>query len=135
MHEPRVARRYIQCYQGDTRCRQKLPEAVAINSLTPETAAKLLRGPRVLGNHPETGLPVLLKQGRYGAYFEHGTLRYSVGRLDEVESSTLDAAIMRLDVKAARFGARAKTWHLDVCCHVVRMLGPRSKGGCLLPVQ
>ena len=33
---------------------------------------KAARGPRVIGQHPETGEPVYAKNGRYGPYVQHG---------------------------------------------------------------
>jgi DNA topoisomerase-1 len=52
------------------------PEGVAPDELTMEMAAELLeRGPeegRVLGQDPETDLPVTVRDGRYGPYVQRG---------------------------------------------------------------
>jgi DNA topoisomerase-1 len=51
--------------------RASLPEDVVPDELTPARAEELLAAPgdaRELGVHPETGLPVLLRSGRYGPY-------------------------------------------------------------------
>ncbi len=52
-----------------------VPEDVAPDELTVERALELLSAPsgdRHLGDHPETGLAVLARAGRYGPYVQHG---------------------------------------------------------------
>ncbi len=51
--------------------RASLPEEIAPDELTPEKAEELLARPsdeRVLGTNPDTGRPVVLRNGRYGPY-------------------------------------------------------------------
>jgi DNA topoisomerase-1 len=51
--------------------RASLPEEIAPDELTPEKAEELLARPsdeRVLGTSPDTGRPVVLRNGRYGPY-------------------------------------------------------------------
>lgn len=54
--------------------RASVPDTVAPDELTLEMARELLEkdaeGDRVLGNHPETGLQVVAKNGRFGPYVE-----------------------------------------------------------------
>lgn len=56
--------------------RASLPETLAPDELTAERATELLeeaaRGPEALGEDPETGEPVFLKNGRYGPYVQLG---------------------------------------------------------------
>ncbi|MBA3653131.1 MAG: type I DNA topoisomerase [Actinobacteria bacterium] len=62
---------YIQ--RGDDRV--SLPDAMAPDELTPARAAELLEAPsgdRELGQDPATGLPVIVKAGRYGPYAQLG---------------------------------------------------------------
>jgi DNA topoisomerase-1 len=64
---------YLQ--HGDDRV--SIPEDLAPDELTIEKAESLLDAPssdRVLGQHPETGLPVQVKAGRFGPYVQHGEL-------------------------------------------------------------
>ncbi len=55
--------------RGDSRA--SLPEDIVPDELTPARAEELLAAPgdaRELGQHPETGLSVVLRSGRYGPY-------------------------------------------------------------------
>ena len=57
---------------GDT---ASVPEDLPPDELTVDKASQLLAAPsgdRVLGNDPESGLPVILKNGRFGAYVQLG---------------------------------------------------------------
>ena len=52
--------------------RASIPPDVAPDELTPERALAILTAPstdRELGVHPETGLTIMVKTGRYGPYF------------------------------------------------------------------
>ncbi len=65
----RVGRYGPYLERGDERA--SLPDDVVPDELTPERAEELLAAPsdtRVLGEHPDTGLPVSLRSGRYGPY-------------------------------------------------------------------
>jgi DNA topoisomerase I len=56
---------------GDDQLRASLPEDLAPDELTPELALELASAPsgdRVLGQHPDSGLDVVAKSGRYGPY-------------------------------------------------------------------
>jgi DNA topoisomerase-1 len=72
--EPVVARvgRYGPYLQaGDDGARVSIPEDLAPDELTAEKVAELLEAPssdRELGTDPESGLPVVVKAGRYGPY-------------------------------------------------------------------
>jgi DNA topoisomerase-1 len=55
--------------------RASVPEDLAPDEVTVERAEELLNAPsgdRVLGNDPETGLPVLARAGRFGPYVQLG---------------------------------------------------------------
>jgi DNA topoisomerase-1 len=57
--------------------RVSIPDDLAPDELTVERAEELLAAPssdRVLGNDPETGLPVQVKAGRFGPYVQIGEL-------------------------------------------------------------
>ena len=54
-----------------------VPEDLAPDELTPERALELLaapKGDRIIGDDPETGLPVFAKAGRFGPYVQLGSV-------------------------------------------------------------
>jgi DNA topoisomerase-1 len=57
--------------------RVSIPDDLAPDELTIERAEELLAAPssdRTLGEHPETGLPIFVKAGRFGPYVQLGEL-------------------------------------------------------------
>jgi DNA topoisomerase I len=71
---------------------------------------------RVLGDHPEGG-PVSVKQGRFGAYVNHGKINATVPKGTDPASLTLDEAVELLKAKAAGGGV------------VGRLVGEHPDGG------
>ena len=72
----RVGRYGPYLERGDSRA--SLPDEIAPDELTPEKAEELLARPsdeRSLGENPETGRPVVLRNGRYGPYVTRGPAR------------------------------------------------------------
>jgi DNA topoisomerase-1 len=67
---------FVQVGEGGPGRTASLPEDVAPADLTVERALELVRakaeGPRALGADPDTGLPVFVMNGRYGAYVQLG---------------------------------------------------------------
>ena len=80
---------YVQ--DGDKRA--SLPEDLAPDELTLERARELLDAPpaersdRVAGDDPETGLPVLVRAGRYGPYVQ-------LGRAEELSTKPKTASLL-----------------------------------------
>lgn len=80
-----------------------IPKDLAPDELTIEKATQLLEqptGPRMLGNDPESGLPVYLKSGQYGPYVQLGdppkgekAKTGSLLRSMSVDTATLDDAL------------------------------------------
>jgi len=67
-----------------------LPDDLAPDEVTIEKAVELLDAPsgeRLLGQHPQTGLPVYSKTGRFGSYVQHGELEK--GSKEKPETSSL----------------------------------------------
>ncbi len=59
----------------------------------PKTRTRNARGPlRELGNDPNTGQPMVVKDGRFGPYVTDGTTNASLRRGDDVEELTVDRA-------------------------------------------
>ncbi len=81
--------------------RAALPEGIAPDELTPEKVAELFLGgggERKLGEHPETGEPVVVKSGRYGPYVSSGDRNASLLRTQSPESVTLAEALRLLSL-------------------------------------
>ena len=69
----RVGRYGAYVQDGDDGARANLPADVEPDQLTVERAAEIIAAPstdRELGVHPDTGLPVVVRTGRYGPYVE-----------------------------------------------------------------
>jgi DNA topoisomerase I len=79
--------------------RAPIPEGLAPDELTPEKVAELFvggNGERKLGDHPDTGEPVVLRSGRYGPYVSYGEKNVSLLRSQSPETLTLDQALRLL---------------------------------------
>jgi DNA topoisomerase-1 len=79
--------------------RASIPEGLAPDELTPEKVDELFLGgggERKLGEHPETGEPVVLKSGRYGPYVSTGDRNASLLRSQSPETVTLEEALKLL---------------------------------------
>ena len=79
---------YVQ--EGEKRA--SLPEDLAPDELTLERAQQLLDAPpersdRVVGDDPETGLPVLVRAGRFGPYVQ-------LGRAEELSTKPKTASLL-----------------------------------------
>jgi DNA topoisomerase-1 len=62
-----------------------------------------------LGDHPEDGKAVTVRDGRFGPYVQHGSLRATLPRDKEKDSVSLEEAIELLAAKAAKSGVKKKT--------------------------
>ncbi len=72
---------------------------------------------RALGEHPTLGGAVSVKQGRFGAYVNHGKVNATLPKGTSLEALTLDEAVAALAAKAAGGGGGG------------RMLGEHPDGG------
>ncbi len=66
---------YLERGDGDDRQRASVPDDIPPDELTVERAVELLEAPsgdRVLGVHPDSGMEVQLKAGRFGPYVQEG---------------------------------------------------------------
>ncbi len=63
---------YLEVMEGEERKIVNIPEGLTPDELTHEKALELISAPaaedRVLGKEPESGLDIIVKDGRYGAY-------------------------------------------------------------------
>ncbi|MFN7150886.1 MAG: type I DNA topoisomerase, partial [Microthrixaceae bacterium] len=66
---------YLERGEGDDNQRASIPDDIPPDELTIERAVELIEAPsgdRVLGAHPDSGLDVQLKAGRFGPYVQEG---------------------------------------------------------------
>ncbi len=59
-----------------------------------------------LGDHPETGKPVRVLSGRFGPYIKHEDINANVPRGADIETLTLDQAVVLLAERAAKAPAK-----------------------------
>ena len=86
--------------------RASLPKTISTKDIPLEVAVKLLSLPRDLGNHPETGKPVLVNNGRFGPYVLHDGEFRSLKKEDDVYTVEFDRAMEVLkEEKKGRRGA------------------------------
>ncbi|MFN4355216.1 type I DNA topoisomerase [Parvibaculum sp.] len=68
-----------------------------------ERAGKVLKE---LGDHPDTGKPVQLREGKYGPYIKHGSTNATLPKSAVPEDVTLDAALALVTEKDAKSGKK-----------------------------
>jgi DNA topoisomerase-1 len=99
--------------------------------VTLEVALQLLNLPRTLGEHPETGKPVLAGVGRFGPYVVHDGTYVSLRGDDSVLDIELGRALAVLagaGAKKSREGARAAR---DNTKNILKALGEHPDGGAI----
>jgi DNA topoisomerase-1 len=61
---------------------------------------------RALGDHPDRGGPIVVKNGRYGPYVNHDKVNATLPSDMTPETITLEQAIGLIDARAARLGGK-----------------------------
>src|SRR5690625_4455123 len=64
---------------------------------------------KTLGNHPESGDPVELHNGRFGPYVKHGKVNASLPRGQEPDTVSMDQALELLAAREAKLAAEGKS--------------------------
>ncbi len=82
--------------------RMSLPKGMRPEDVTLEVAVDLLKLPRTLGVHPETGKPILANIGKYGPYVQHERTFASLTDKDDVLTIDLPRALELLEQKMAK---------------------------------
>ena len=86
--------------------RASIPRGWDVNELDFERALSLLRLPREVGLHPETGKPITAGIGRYGPFVLHDGTFANLDSVEEVFSVGLNRAVTLIAEKMAGGGRR-----------------------------
>ncbi len=112
---------YIQLGEGKEAKRASIPKDIPEFDL--DWALKLLALPRMIGNHPETGLPIEANIGRYGPYLKHdGKYAKLSGTRDVLETGMNTAVTLLAEAANRGPGTRAKA-------EPVKTFGPHPTSG------
>jgi DNA topoisomerase-1 len=85
--------------------RQSLPNGVTPKDMTLEKAIDLLRLPRDVGTHPETGKMIIANVGRFGPYIQHDGNFISLKKDDDVLTVGMNRAVDLVAEYAAKKAA------------------------------
>ncbi len=99
---------YVQLGEGDEPKRSSLPKGWEPGSLTLEKALELLKLPREVGLHPESGKPITAGIGRYGPFVLHDGTYANLPDVEEVFTVGLNRAVDLIAQKAAGGGRFAR---------------------------
>ncbi len=87
--------------------RSSIPKGIDAATIDLDKALQLLRLPREVGIHPETGTPITAGLGRYGPFILHDGTYANVEGIEEVFSIGLNRAVTLLaDKRAGKGGGR-----------------------------
>src|SRR6185312_10900523 len=98
---------YVQLGEGSQEEKPKrasIPKGVDANAVDLDYALKLLRLPREVGLHPETGKPITAGLGRYGPFILHDGTYANLPTVEEVFDVGINRAVALLAEKKAGGG-------------------------------
>jgi DNA topoisomerase I len=97
---------YVQLGEGAKPKRTGLPKGTSPASVTLEMALELLRLPREIGAHPETGEMITANIGRYGPYLFYQGKYVNLKEGDDLLTIGMNRAVALIAEKAAGKGGR-----------------------------
>ena len=102
---------YIQLGERDADSREKprtasLFKTMSLEEVTLDEALTLLTLPRVIGDHPDDGEPIVALNGRYGPYVKWGAESRSLEVEEQLFTVSLDDALALLAKPRQRRGAK-----------------------------
>ncbi len=86
--------------------RSSVPKTFDLETVDLERALALLSLPRNIGNHPETGKPILAGIGRYGPFVQHDGVYANLETPEEVFEVGINRAVTVLAEKKTKRGGR-----------------------------
>ncbi len=84
--------------------RAPLPREISVDNLSLEMAINLASLPREVGNHPETGKPIMAGIGRYGPYLLHNGSYTKLHSTEEVLSIGINRAVDLISASPSKSG-------------------------------
>ena len=82
--------------------RTSIPKGMDLGTIDLLKALKLLALPRLVGNHPQDGLPVEAAIGRYGPYLKHGNAFVNLSDPEEVLTIGMNRAVEVISEKTEK---------------------------------
>ena len=119
---------YVQLGEEAKPKRASLPKGWDVAAMDLEKALSLLRLPREVGLHPETGKPITAGIGRYGPFVQHDGTFANLDSVEEVFTVGLNRAVTVLAEKQAKGGRRSAPAAL-------KELGEHPDGGGMITVR
>ena len=102
----KVGERYVKLGEDDDVLTIGLNRAVTVIAETPVRSNKNNTKAKKIGDHPEDGKSIELREGRYGPYVKHGRINASLPKDVEPDSLTIETAVELLAARAEKVGAK-----------------------------
>ena len=102
----KVGDRYVKLGPDDDVLTVGLNRAVTIIAEAPARRGAAKTAGKVIGEHPDDGKPIELRDGRYGPYVKHGKINASLPRDMEPEALSLELAVELIAARAEKVGAK-----------------------------
>ncbi len=93
---------FVQLGEGDKPKRSSIPKGVSVAGVTLEQALQLLSLPRLVGNHPEDGEPIMANNGKFGPYVQHLKTYANLTAGEDVLTIGLNRAVDLIATKLAK---------------------------------